>query len=326
MRRPWWKLWLFWAAIAILNLIGIEVGLSVLYFQTQAPDHSAIVHYFKTLPRLIRDLTPKRPVGIWQNDSELGFAHVPGARGVHRTANFTATYTIGAEGERYIPAPVRPRGRILFLGCSFTFGHGVNDDQTFPYLLSRRWKDWRVVNKAVAGHGTAHAYAMLEKELAGDHKPSIAIYAMLPAHIPRNYIRGSWVKMLAQSGKGHPHYELSEGRVVFRGLANPSQGPPSDIRLSQAENDLTLAMLREMQRQCRDRGVPFVVVLLPWHKPFPFDFLKELARTDMTVLDLQDLPIKGFPTDGHPNPTDHKRIAQRIGRSFVTGMLEQLGK
>ena len=47
---------------------------------------------------------------------------------------FEATYTLDSEGLRTTVTPQegKPRGCIVFFGCSFTFGDGVDDADTLP--------------------------------------------------------------------------------------------------------------------------------------------------------------------------------------------------
>ena len=41
-----------------------------------------------------------------------------------------------------------------FFGCSITYGHGLNEVETYPYLLSKKIKDLNYLNFAVPGYST----------------------------------------------------------------------------------------------------------------------------------------------------------------------------
>jgi hypothetical protein len=150
----------------LVSALMTELILSEVYFRAHAPYYSSTEYYWSALRAAVFSVLPEQRIGIWKHDAVYGFSHIPSARGVHGTVDFKVSYTIGPEQERYVPAPPQPRGRVVFLGDSMTFGHGVNDDEPYPYLLSRHWTDLRIVNKAVMGWGTAHAYLALSEELS----------------------------------------------------------------------------------------------------------------------------------------------------------------
>src|SRR5262249_41652610 len=78
---------------------------------------------------------------IWQSETEWTEAHGKadpryGWRGQsnetarHATRDFTVTYHFDADGWRRLPMPRSTvQGEIWFLGCSFSFGAGVEDDE-----------------------------------------------------------------------------------------------------------------------------------------------------------------------------------------------------
>lgn len=300
--------------VACVCLCAIEGVLSVYPGRTEGPS-LAIAQLWHAAKAGLRGRAPRTPVGIWQYDPELGYSHVPRSSGVHREPDFEVTYTIGDHGERYIPAPDHPLGRILFLGGSLTFGHGVEDDENYPYLLSRHWSGWHIVNRAAMGWGTSHAYVALRKEIESDTPPSMAIYAMIPHHIARNYIRRSWLRMLSRYGRGQAHFEPIGGVPVFQGVVGVAEGKEDSPELCRTEMELTQAFLLAMHRLCQQKQIPFVVMLL--RKPPPGAIYRTLTENRTLTLDLLNVRIDGFPHDDHPNPSDHRRIAEAISKSFV---------
>jgi lysophospholipase L1-like esterase len=77
--------------------------------------------------------------GMVQYDPDLGWRLTPGWSGRHDHKEFSATYSINALGLRNdAPVQVRiPGNRLtLVVGDSFTFGLGVNDDETFVHHLN----------------------------------------------------------------------------------------------------------------------------------------------------------------------------------------------
>jgi hypothetical protein len=72
--------------------------------------------------------------------------------------------------------------------------------------LSQKWPEWRIVNKGIMGWGTIQAYLTLSKMLQDGKRPSMVIYNMIPEHLPRNYIRKSWVQMMGDLNFFHPQF------------------------------------------------------------------------------------------------------------------------
>ena len=94
-------------------------------------------------------VTGPESLGIYQSDPVLGWKHQPSTEANAKHLDFSATYTIGRDGMRPTGSSRQPDNQIWFLGGSFTFGHGVNDDQAFPSRLALGMlRDYEVVNAA----------------------------------------------------------------------------------------------------------------------------------------------------------------------------------
>jgi hypothetical protein len=77
----------------------------------------------------------------------------------------------------------RPTGqRIMFLGDSFTYGLGVNDDQTFPYLIEKHLISENipveVINAGNSGRGTDYALKFFQV-LGYKFKPDLTVFSFL---------------------------------------------------------------------------------------------------------------------------------------------------
>jgi len=314
----------------LLCLLGgvlvVEAGLRAVYFQVKSGHKLAIVYGLRVAES--RLLKTRQPVGIWAYDETLGYDHIPGAHGTHHGVWYRAEYTIDERKGRRIPCPEGPVGTVLFLGGSFTFGHGVSDRDAYPAVLAREfWKEWEVRNRAVMGWGTAQAWLALQEALAGADPPDLVAYGMIPDHIERNYIRASWVRAVTAGpyGKrGHPRVEIEGGKPVHRGLVEPGEGLPDSPEVRDRELRLTLALLTAMRGLCEERGAGFVVLLLP-RGPIPVcwppELIRGMERDGVPFLDLSGLPVNGIPYDGHLDAESHRAIAEAVAGSFVSDML-----
>ena len=59
--------------------------------------------------------------------------------------------------------PDRKSEFVIFTGCSFVFGEGVNDNQTLPYLYGKQNPAVRCYNYGFPGYGTQQMLAVLQQ-------------------------------------------------------------------------------------------------------------------------------------------------------------------
>ena len=106
--------------------------------------------------------------GLLQHDDLLGWKLSPYAKISHQHQDFSVRYTINSRGFRgEEPKPKRDGCRLhLFVGDSFTFGLGVNDDETFVHHLNEHLgaKDY-ALNYAVPGYSTDQEVLLVERDL-----------------------------------------------------------------------------------------------------------------------------------------------------------------
>jgi hypothetical protein len=260
---------------------------------------------------------PGRAIGIWRRDSRLGFSHVPAAAGTHGTSDFTVRYTIDETGCRSTPDRAHGQGSVLFLGDSFTFGHGVEDTQAYPArLASEFWPHVKVRNCAVMGWSTGQSYLALEQALAKRPLPTAVLYGWTGADLRRNYLRKSWLAALGAYGMRNTHFEVAPGGVDYRGTVGPEAGiPDGTLRLEEREMAVTQALVRSMAHACAQRSVRFSVVLLAArdpHDPLGDWLAAEGPGNGIGVLDLRGVRGPYFKNDGHPKPAWHGAIARSL--------------
>lgn len=265
---------------------------------------------------------------IWDSDTEwhenyigpdevLGFRGSPSiaARHFHPDFGKVVTYTMGPDGWRLLPTSAAPKAPasvdprpILFLGCSYTFGSGVEDSQSFPALLAAGpWRNFIVQNHAFPAFDTAHACAELERTLR-DQKPLIVFYGMIGDHPRRNDRRRTYHASLNQP---FPHFDVHQGKLVHLGLAAPSLGDQeASPELDAKEVSLTVLLIDRMRDMCRTAGVPFQVLGLT---PVPSELSRALAMMpNLAVRDFSDVDLERYPTEGHPIPAWHREIARLL--------------
>jgi hypothetical protein len=108
---------------------------------------------------------------LMQFDPVLGWAYIPNQTVVHEIGTAkqkvpiyfdTLGLRVRAPGVRYDPeAPT-----ALFVGCSYTFGHGVPYEESFiGRLAATPGFPYQVVNLGVQGYGTDQSWLMLKRYL-----------------------------------------------------------------------------------------------------------------------------------------------------------------
>lgn len=103
---------------------------------------------------------------------------------------FDAKYTFDRQGRRIVPVnPEKPLADLLLFGCSFTFGEGLSDEETWAWRLSQDLgPDWQVTNYSFFGYGAQQMLGMLEeKELEPEPKAPMreALFLGIRPHIYR---------------------------------------------------------------------------------------------------------------------------------------------
>jgi hypothetical protein len=139
--------------------------------------------------------------------------------------DYDVTYTIDARGLRIAPSTLSDEGGscVLFFGCSFTFGEGLNDDEALPYQVGVKTAGkYTVLNFGFSGYGAHQMLAMLEQgylEQIVRCTPRYAIYTSVPDHVRRS-------AGVSRYPFG-PRYVLSpDGQLKMHGLINPSRTGP----------------------------------------------------------------------------------------------------
>jgi hypothetical protein len=135
-----------------------------------------------------------RGIGIVQGGSPLlqpspglGFAPLPDAATVRQEASSGQSHVfytdrLGARVNRSGDQTPQ-RVDLMVVGCSFAWGQGIPNEETFPQILGREL-GVSVVNLAFASWGTVQSLRVLETH--SDLKPRVVLYAFIHDHMRRN--------------------------------------------------------------------------------------------------------------------------------------------
>lgn len=267
--------------------------------------------------------------------------------GRHRTVKqaddggliYDVVYSIGRDHFRITPGNGSGPQRVNFLGCSVTFGEGLNDDQTLPYYFAQRQRGVEVQNFAFSGYGPQQALAILQS--GRDTHGQVNFFLTAPWHALRSACKPLWTL-------GSPRYELGPGGAVRRagscGQAGSGVGAyvsralvkstlyraVRDVlfsRVNDADIELHVALIREMVAVSHARGQKLVIGFVKADEGFFANtsysnerIFSELARLaddaiDLTLAARFDAVERRYylhPLDRHPSAEANRERAKRV--------------
>ena len=246
-------------------------------------------------------------------DAQYGRVGTPNAIARQHDHDFDVTYRLDDQGWRRMPVhPDAPAGSAVWiLGCSFTFGAGVEDDETYPYLLaSQAWPQVPVRSLAASGWGTTNAYLALQRQLQRSPPPAAVLYGWIGHHSRRNHLRKSWFGSV--QAKAVPWFELEAGQLRWKGLAGPERMvEPDTPAQDRHETELSVALIRAMAQAAQAQGSAFVLLILQRNEQDAvLDALQ--GEPGLHLLDLSQLSSAFHPLEGHPMKSWHQAIAHGI--------------
>lgn len=148
---------------------------------------------------------PPNPPGLFVADALAGFRLAPDFSGQLLGGDEPVAIRTNAHGFRDDELPPRATGarRILLLGDSQGFGHGVPVEHTFARLLEElpgpAGRRMELVNASVPGHGTWNELGMLEASFA-DVQPDTVLLALYVGNDFRDNLPEAFGRIRAHSG------------------------------------------------------------------------------------------------------------------------------
>ena len=295
---------------------------------------------------LVRDAPGEEIRGVHVADDRLGWAPEKSGAGIHRSlGNFDVHYGIDERGFRRVANRGEPVRRIFVFGDSFTFGHGVADDETWTSVMASRLlrPGEHVVNAGVMGYGVTQMLqrlADLEPEIApGD----LVIFAPTSDDFVRTYRWFTYPsRHLLRRSKGEVTFfpDLRDGRLETVRLDTPWNRAKALLvhakltgrafeRIFHALEGVdvlgdaraTIAAAREIAAR---RSARFALVLLP----YPDECVQRRYAVDVSALEPievmaafpstpDDTAQIRFPGDPHWSPVGHEIAARAVVRALV---------
>lgn len=255
-------------------------------------------------------------------------------------------YSFDYKGRRELGKIIKPNSKnFITLGCSFTLGTGLNDNETFPYFFNRGWsRGFNVYNMGIYGAGANDILDDLKSFKRFDDIPKtggIVLYTAIFDHIERslctlNCYRNtykSWVlkksnyqydsKTQTMVNKGSFAESRPVKGLLFSAIANISifnnVNIPSELTDEQIEH--YILMLVEMKKIVKEKlKADFYFTFYPGYYQHWDRIKKTLEKHQVKYVDLSDIDLKNITDrrdsiilDGHPTSLSSYLYAQIIG-------------
>ncbi|MDJ0950457.1 MAG: hypothetical protein QNJ94_16215 [Alphaproteobacteria bacterium] len=334
-RRSGWRALAINIAAVLVVLGGFELGLYLL-----ASHRLAMRNEFTH--------AEGSPLRQSEQHDLLGYAPTKGHRVDWRRYSgnrliFHVSYQINDLGLRTVPSS-NPDSTdcVLFFGGSFTFGAGVNDEETAAHLFGvTTGRRFQVLNFGFSGYGPHQMLAMLERDARVQNlrcRPIHVIYQGIPQHPPRVSGKFYWDRF-------GPKYLLTEdGDPVYRGpfqrrnsfqLFVRTQVEKSFLmrrlqqRVTVEDIALTVAVVDKARKLVKRRypGCSFHVIFWDERDNQNSDELLAGFRARGLRVHRVGEILPGYdesrrryqldPDDLHPNPLANRLVADYISRVIV---------
>ncbi len=204
------KLFIFLSLIISLS-VSLLVAEWVLQYQRQSFEHEI---------RSSEKMTP----GMILYDAQLGWKLKPLWSGKHHHYDYDAAYTVNREGFRGTDAQPQDVDYAI-IGDSFSFGLGVNDDETFTALLNSNSEVGRVFrNYSVPGYSTDQQLLLLHRL-----KDAIRSEVILVVYLG-NDIFDNMRDYPLQAEHAKPYFKLDSGKLALHNTPVPLAPKPALAR------------------------------------------------------------------------------------------------
>ncbi len=256
-------------------------------------------------------------------------------------------YKTDKYGRRFIPVSKIKTKKffVLFLGCSFAFGHGLNDNETLPYYFDLMSPKYRAYNYGVDGYGANHVLAFLENHSFDQEiteRTGVGFYVFMEDHVNRAIGTSEYLARHSSSAKS-PYYKLIQDVPVYSGSFLAGRkfitelyqalnkvsflkkiGIQSFPRIRAKHYEYTAKLIKKMNVVYRKQfgNDNFYVVIHPFCRN-DSTIIKYLEKYNIKYIDLRSPRTYAvdykIPMDGHPNAKLNRLLAG-ILISFINKM------
>lgn len=153
--------------------------------------------------------------GLTLYDRQLGWRLAPNWKGRHKHYDFDVNYSTNRYGFRgdFKAEGKRAGQSYAFVGDSFTFSFGVNDDETFVSLLDLQTEADTYLNFGVPGYSTDQEYLLIQERVFYFSPDVILLVVYLG-----NDLFDNELPFPLQANHAKPYFELYNRSAIIDGL------------------------------------------------------------------------------------------------------------
>lgn len=277
----------------------------------------------------------------------LGRWNIPNANAVVHRSEYTMEVHINSKGLRgpekdYAKAPGILR--VLMLGDSFTFGTGVEENESFVSLLQQKLPhEMEIINGSAPGSSTQDVYRFLTLE-GVRYSPDAVILCFFQNDIQDNFQQALDARQIQSAARASGFKALSYKVLAKAGglLENNLYGRSAlyaavtyfkknhllSYRIGKEEFEASKVWLDALKKWCAERKISFGIVYIPRreeiarseHPAMTSSFLKDyteknnIPRLDLWELFNKDTDFRSyyFPLDTHLSLKGNQKVADYL--------------
>lgn len=275
-------------------------------------------------------------------DPELGWSYVSNISTLHKSDDIITTVHFDENGIRVSNPDVKldySRPSVLFVGCSFTMGHGLSYEESFvgkfePLVNA----DYQVVNLGVQGYGTDQTLLALKKYITR-FNAKVVVYTFIEDHIIRNgnYDRRMLIPtarflgtkpIFSLDSERNPY--LSHKPLLYKDYIHSYLFDFMKMRIGTKlgtfppfPEELTKKLILEMKEYAQGHGAHFVVLNWRWSDD---EYGRLFQELDINYIDTMENAPSGWEKmvllEGiHPDAEASDHVAQLLLKYFQSKKL-----
>lgn len=266
-----------------------------------------------------------KPRLLFRPHPVLGWSLTPN-HGVRVRFRPDVVQNIGADGWRHVPGAADANGpRLAIYGCSFTFGTGLTDDETYVARLQKKLAVGRLHNRGIGGQSTVQNFLQFRREIRKGQVDA-AIFAVFSGHRYRNiphpsrmrqFLNPEWYKLGVEHVPVLRQRRNGRHSIDYVPIWQPAlQQGGFDVFLPDEHmiDTATLAILAEIQSLAKAHAIPLRFALLDKLEPGFNAMVKGRFECAVDISVPLDKEHTFRPVDAHPN--------QRANEVFADGLVQ----
>lgn len=243
---------------------------------------------------------------------------------------FSFWLTTNELGERLTPKIDLPKGEAWIIGDSISMGYGIDDQKSFPYLLSLK-SNWKVRNLAVDSLGSAGIYKLLSEKLTSSlNEPDVIFWIFSHS----DFLDDSrWFKLknnmvyrfiyIAQFIAGKYFYTINFLKLALEksNLSHKTNEYKNSTPKFPSFKHITFLYMQEVIKSTKRRKIPLYIILYPdknlslannnAQNRFNRKIAHWIERNNASYINMESFftkknTINYYLPDGHPNEKSAK--------------------